>query len=96
MTTRSTTATGRQATAGSRTEAELARTPTRGVLPAVGASLVAGVLLPIVLAFGPAAGGGESRATGAALLGWGIGWALLAALTIRFTDRPQRRRQPSA
>lgn len=90
MTTRSTIATGRQATAGSRTEAELARTPTRGVLPAVAASLVAGVLLPILLAFGPAGGGGESRATGAALLGWGIGWALLAAFTIRFTDRPQR------
>jgi pimeloyl-ACP methyl ester carboxylesterase len=28
--------------------------------------------------------------TGAALLGWGIGWALIAGLSIRFTDRPQR------
>ena len=56
----------------------------------VAGSLVAGLLLPILLALGPAAGGGESRMTGATLLGWGIGWALIAALTIRFTDQPQR------
>jgi pimeloyl-ACP methyl ester carboxylesterase len=28
--------------------------------------------------------------TGAALLGWGIGWALIAFLSIRFTDHPQQ------
>ncbi len=28
--------------------------------------------------------------TGAALLGWGIGWALIALLSLRFTDEPQR------
>ena len=56
----------------------------------VAASLIVGFLLPIVLALGPASGGGESRMTGAALLGWGIGWALIALLSIRFTNQPQR------
>jgi pimeloyl-ACP methyl ester carboxylesterase len=28
--------------------------------------------------------------TGAALLGWGIGWGLIALLSIRFTNQPQR------
>jgi pimeloyl-ACP methyl ester carboxylesterase len=56
----------------------------------VAASLIVGFVLPVVLAMGPASGGGESRMTGAALLGWGIGWALIALLSIRFTDQPQR------
>ena len=59
-------------------------------MPAVAVSLVVGFLLPVVLALGPASGGGESRMTGAALLAWGIGWALIAVLSTRFTDRPQR------
>lgn len=67
-----------------------ARSPSRRPLFVVIASLVVGFLLPVVLALGPASGGGESRMTGAALLGWGIGWALFALLSTRFTDRPQR------
>jgi pimeloyl-ACP methyl ester carboxylesterase len=66
------------------------RTPSRRLPLVVAASLVLGFLLPVVLALGPASGGGESRMTGAALLGWGIGWALIAGLSIRFTDRPQQ------
>jgi pimeloyl-ACP methyl ester carboxylesterase len=66
------------------------RSPSHRLFPLVAASLIVGFLLPIILALGPAAGGGESRMTGAALLGWGIGWALIAALSIRFTDSPQR------
>jgi pimeloyl-ACP methyl ester carboxylesterase len=66
------------------------RTPSRRLPLVVGASLGLGFMLPVVLALGPAAGGGESRMTGAALLGWGIGWVLVAALSIRFTDQPQR------
>ncbi len=66
------------------------RPPTRRHVFVVAASLIVGFLLPIVLALGPAAGGGESRMTGAALLGWGVGWALIALLSIRFTDQPQR------
>jgi len=56
----------------------------------VAASLIVGFLLPIVLAIGPASGGGESRMTGAALLGWGIGWALIATLSVGYTDHGQR------
>ena len=66
------------------------RTPSRRLFLVVAGSLVVGFLLPIVLALGPAAGGGESRMTGAGLLGWGIGWALIALLSIRYTDQPQR------
>lgn len=64
--------------------------PTRRQFLVVAVSLVVGFVLPIALALGPAAGGGESRMTGAALLGWAIGWALLALLSIRFTDQPLR------
>jgi pimeloyl-ACP methyl ester carboxylesterase len=67
-----------------------ATTSIRRLTAVVTASLVVGLLLPVVLALGPASGGGESRMTGAALLAWGIGWALIAVLSTRFTDRPQR------
>ena len=56
--------------------------PTRRLFIVVAVSLVVGFVLPIVLALGPAAGGGESRMTGAALLGWAIGWVVLALLSI--------------
>ena len=39
---------------------------------------------------GPFAGDREPVITGAFLLGFACGWALLAALSVRFTDRPQR------
>ena len=64
--------------------------PSRRLLLVVAGSLTAGFLLPILLAVGPASGGGESRMTGAALLGWGIGWTLIALLSTRYTDQPQR------
>ena len=66
------------------------RPPTGRHVLVVAASLVVGFLLPILLAVGPASGGGESRMTGSALLGWGVGWALIALLSTRFTDHPQR------
>lgn len=65
------------------------RAPSRRLFLLVLASLIVGFVLPVVLAFGPAAGGGESRMTGSALLGWGIGLGLIAALSIRFTNQPQ-------
>jgi pimeloyl-ACP methyl ester carboxylesterase len=64
--------------------------PSRRLFLLVAASLIIGFLLPILIALGPASGGGESRVTGAALLGWGIGWALIAFLSLRFTAQPQR------
>lgn len=66
------------------------RSPSHRLFPMVAASLIVGFLLPVILALGPASGGGESRMTGAALLGWGIGWALIAVLSIRYTDQEQR------
>lgn len=42
------------------------------------------------LAFGPFAGGREHEITGAILLGFSFGWALLALLSSRFSERPHR------
>lgn len=67
-----------------------ARPRSRRLFLLVFGSLIIGFLLPFLIALGPAAGGGESRMTGSALLGWGIGWGLLAGLSIRYTDQPQR------
>jgi pimeloyl-ACP methyl ester carboxylesterase len=64
--------------------------PSRRLFLLVAASLIVGFLLPILIALGPGSGGGESRMTGAAMLGWGIGWALIALLSTRYTDQSQR------
>jgi pimeloyl-ACP methyl ester carboxylesterase len=56
----------------------------------VGLSLLAGLLAAVALVAGPFAGSRESVITGALLLGFASGWALLAALTTRFNERPQR------
>jgi pimeloyl-ACP methyl ester carboxylesterase len=56
----------------------------------VAGSLLAGLVVALVLVVGPFAGGGEAVITGALLLGFAVGWALLAVLSLRFTDRPQR------
>jgi pimeloyl-ACP methyl ester carboxylesterase len=54
------------------------------------ASLLAGLISALALVAGPFAGGSESHVTGALLLGFAAGWALLGLLSARFTDRPQR------
>jgi predicted esterase len=56
----------------------------------VAASLLAGLLSALALVAGPFADGSEARITGALLLGFAVGWALLGLLAARFTDRPQR------
>jgi pimeloyl-ACP methyl ester carboxylesterase len=56
----------------------------------VAGSLLAGLVVALVLLVGSFAGGGEAVITGALLLGFAVGWALLAVLSVRFTDRPQR------
>jgi pimeloyl-ACP methyl ester carboxylesterase len=53
------------------------------------ASLLAGVLSALAFVAGPFADGSESQITGALLLGFALGWALLGLLSARFTDRPQ-------
>ena len=56
----------------------------------VAGSLLAGLLAALALVLGPLAGRREAVITGGLLLGFAAGWALLAALSVRYTDRPQR------
>ena len=53
-------------------------------------SMFGGLLAAIALVTIPFAGARESVITGAILLGFALGWALLAGLSARFTDKPQR------
>ena len=53
-------------------------------------SLIAGAVAALVLVLGVFAGGTEATITGALLLGFGFGWALIATLTLRRTRQPQR------
>ena len=56
----------------------------------VAGSLIFGLVAALLLAAAPFIRPEDSAVTGAVLLGFGLGWALLAVLTIRFTDQPQR------
>ena len=54
------------------------------------ASVIAGAVAALVLALVVFPGGTEARITGSLVLGFGFGWALMAALTTRRTRQPQR------
>ena len=54
------------------------------------ASLAFGLVAALLLAAAPFIRPGESEVTGAVLLGFGLGWTMLAVFSIRFTDQPQR------
>src|SRR5215213_1879555 len=54
------------------------------------ASVVAGAVTALGLVVVLFAGGAEATITGALLLGFGFGWALMATLTVRRTRQPQR------
>jgi pimeloyl-ACP methyl ester carboxylesterase len=56
----------------------------------VAASLTAGLVAGVLIAFAPFVSANEAGATGALLLGFALGWSMLAALSTRFTDQPQR------
>ncbi len=56
----------------------------------IAGSLAVGAAAAGVLALVVFAGATESVITGSALVGFGLGWALVAALTVRYTSRPQR------
>lgn len=58
----------------------------RIVLGSMAAGLLAAVLL-VVAPFGPAS---QSAVTGSVLCGFALGWAMLALLSVRLTDQPQR------
>jgi len=62
----------------------------RSLLLVVAGSLAAGLVLAIAFVIGPAAGATESVVTGSILLAFGIGWLLLATLSVRMTDEAQR------
>ena len=63
---------------------------SRRIALIVAGSLAVGFLSAIFLVVGPMAGGTEPTITGSVLLAFGLGWALLALLSIRLTDQPQR------
>ena len=53
-------------------------------------SLATGLVAALLLAAAPFIPAEESALTGAVLCGFALGWAMLAVLSIRFTDQPQR------
>jgi len=56
----------------------------------VAGSVITGLLVSLALVIGPFGGAQEHVIMGAALLGWALGWGLLAVLSIRWSDQPQR------
>jgi pimeloyl-ACP methyl ester carboxylesterase len=56
----------------------------------VAASLAVGLVVALLLVAAPFIPAEESRVTGAVLCGFAVGWVLLAVLSVRFTDQPQR------
>ena len=53
-------------------------------------SLTTGLVAALVLAAAPLIPAADSAPTGAVLCGFALGWAMLAVLSIRFSDQPQR------
>ena len=53
-------------------------------------SMFSGLVVALGLVVGPFGGAQEHVIMGTALLGWALGWALLAVLSIRWSDQPQR------
>jgi pimeloyl-ACP methyl ester carboxylesterase len=56
----------------------------------VAGSLAAGLVAALLLVAAPFIPAKESHLTGAVLCGFAVGWAMLAVLSVRFTDQPQR------
>jgi pimeloyl-ACP methyl ester carboxylesterase len=56
----------------------------------VAGSLASGLLAAAAFAAMPFIPAEQSELTGAVLWGFGLGWAMLGVLSVRFTDRPQR------
>lgn len=53
-------------------------------------SMISGFVVALGLVVGLFGGAEEHVTMGTALLGWALGWALLAVLSIRWSDQPQR------
>ena len=56
----------------------------------VAGSTFSGLVASLALVVGPFGGAQEHVIMGTALLGWALGWALLAVLSIRWSDQPQQ------
>ena len=56
----------------------------------VAGSLATGLVAALLLGRAPFIPAEESAVTGAVLCGFALGWAMLAVLSVRFTDQPQR------
>jgi pimeloyl-ACP methyl ester carboxylesterase len=56
----------------------------------VAGSLATGLVAALLLVAAPFIPATESGVTGAVLCGFALGWALLAGLSVRFTDQPER------
>ena len=56
----------------------------------VAGSLAAGIVIALALVAAPFVAAEENALTGVVLLGFAFGWALLAVLSVRFSDQPQR------
>jgi pimeloyl-ACP methyl ester carboxylesterase len=56
----------------------------------VAGSLATGLVAALLLVAAPFIRPEESEVTGAVLCGFGLGWAMLAVLSVRLTDQPQR------
>jgi pimeloyl-ACP methyl ester carboxylesterase len=56
----------------------------------VAGSLATGLVAAVLLAAAPFIAAEERAVTGAVLCGFALGWAMLAVLSVRFTDQPQR------
>ncbi|MBG6225244.1 pimeloyl-ACP methyl ester carboxylesterase [Arthrobacter sp. CAN_A2] len=56
----------------------------------IAGSWVTGVLAALLLTAAPFIPATESGVTGAILMGLALGWAMVAILSVRFTDQPQR------
>ena len=55
----------------------------------VAGSVATGLIVALLLVAAPFIRAEESAVTGAVLCGFAIGWAMLAVLSVRFTDQPQ-------
>ncbi len=56
----------------------------------VAGSLASGLVAALLMTASPFIPAEESAVTGAVLCGFALGWAMLALLSVRFTDQPQR------
>jgi pimeloyl-ACP methyl ester carboxylesterase len=63
---------------------------TRHIARIVTGCLMGGLVVALALVLGPVAGALEHVITGAVLLTFAASWALLATLSMRWTDQPQR------